>query len=120
MKFICDVHISYKLVRFLTSKGLESYHVNSLEDKWHTKDNEICRFADANDLIVITKDEDFRNSFFLQRTPRKLIRILLGNISNDSLLSLFDKHLPIIQELGENERFYLEMGDSITIYNFRE
>ena len=30
-----------------------------------TKDNEICSFAEANDLIVITKDEDFRNSFFL-------------------------------------------------------
>ncbi|AEI47410.1 DUF5615 family PIN-like protein [Runella slithyformis] len=120
MKFICDVHISYKLVRFLTTKGLEACHVNSLENKWYTKDGEICRFADANDLIVITKDEDFRNSFFLQRTPRKLIRILLGNISNASLISLFDKYLSLIQELGENERFYLEMGDTITVYNFQE
>ncbi|WP_409049702.1 DUF5615 family PIN-like protein [Runella sp. MFBS21] len=32
--------------------------------------------------MVVTKDEDFRNSFFLQHTPRKLIRIILGNISN--------------------------------------
>ncbi|WP_428668473.1 DUF5615 family PIN-like protein [Runella sp.] len=117
---MCDVHISYKLVRFLTAKGFEAFHVNSLEDKWHTKDREICRFADANGLIVITKDEDFRNSFFLQHTPRKLIRILLGNISNDTLISLFDKHLPLIQELVENERFYLEMGDAINVYNFQQ
>lgn len=120
MKFICDVHISYKLVRYLTLQGLETIHVNSLDNKWYTKDSEIYRFADVNGLIVITKDEDFRNSFFLQHTPRKLIRILLGNISNESLISLFDKYLPLVQELMENDRFYLELGDSVTIYSFQE
>lgn len=120
MKFICDVHISYKLVRYLTAKGFEAIHVNSLDNKWHTKDSEICHISDANGLIVITKDEDFRNSFFLQHTPRKLIRILLGNISNESLISLFDNYLPLIQELTENDRFYLELGDSINVYTFQE
>jgi predicted nuclease of predicted toxin-antitoxin system len=120
MKFICDVHISYKLVKFLTTNGFDALHVNVLENKWHTKDNEICRFADANNLIVITKDEDFRNSFFLHRSPRKLVRILLGNISNTNLLFLFEKHLPLIENLNKNDRFYLELGSTITVYTFQE
>ena len=30
MKFICDVHISYKLVRHLKHLGFETLHVNDL------------------------------------------------------------------------------------------
>ena len=64
MKFLCDVHISYKICKFLEKQGYLAIHVNSVLDKWFTTDIAICEFADANDLIVLTKDEDFRASFF--------------------------------------------------------
>ncbi len=38
MKVLCDVHISYKVVRFFKQKGVEAVHVNELPDKWFTKD----------------------------------------------------------------------------------
>ena len=60
---------------------------------------EICAIADANDLIVITKDEDFRSSFFLKNSPNKLIRVVLGNISNQDLLALFEKY-EFLVEIG--------------------
>jgi predicted nuclease of predicted toxin-antitoxin system len=63
MKFLCDVHIPYKLVKHLRLKGFEVFHVNEILDKWITTDSKICFFADENDLIVITKDSDFRNSY---------------------------------------------------------
>ncbi len=28
MKVLCDVHISYKIVRFFKKKGIEAIHVN--------------------------------------------------------------------------------------------
>ena len=120
MKFICDVHISLKLVKFLSNNGFESFHVNSLENKWHTKDSVICQFADNNGLIVITKDENFRNSFFLQHALRKLIRMILGNIFNQELLTLFEQHLLLIRKLNEDDSFYLELGRSVSIYKLPE
>ena len=74
MKFICDVHISYKIVNFLSGIGYEAIYVNNILDKWLTKDKDICKYADSNELIVITKDYDFRDSFFLRKTPKKLIK----------------------------------------------
>jgi predicted nuclease of predicted toxin-antitoxin system len=116
MKFICDVHISYKLTKFLNDKDFEAIHVNTLPDKWYTKDNEICAIADANDLVVITKDQDFRSSFFLKNSPNKLIRVVLGNISNQDLLALFEKHLHLIETLNSQGRFYLELGAEVSVY----
>jgi predicted nuclease of predicted toxin-antitoxin system len=29
MKFLCDVHISYRVIDFLKGRGFESIHVNS-------------------------------------------------------------------------------------------
>ena len=92
MKFLCDVHIPFQLVNFLFSGGHDVIHVNNLEKKWLTTDEEICNYADKNNFILITKDSDFRNSFVLKKTPRRLIRITLGNTSNIDLIKIFDKH----------------------------
>ena len=116
MDFLCDVHIPIKLAKFLSGLGHNAIHVNSLPQKWHSTDHEICRVADKQNLIVITKDEDFRNSFLLRQTPKKLIRIALGNISNQMLIELFDRNLQIIAKLSDEQAFYLELGDSAIVY----
>lgn len=75
MRFLCDVHISYKIADHLNSLGFETIHINEILDKCKTKDKKICEYADSNDLIVITKDSDFRDSFFINKTPKKLLKI---------------------------------------------
>jgi predicted nuclease of predicted toxin-antitoxin system len=64
MKFLCDVHIPFALVNKLKSFGFIVMHVNELPNKWNTRDSETCNFADNNGFAVITKDSDFRDSFF--------------------------------------------------------
>ena len=84
--------------------------------KWHTNDAAICKYADELDLIVVTKDTDFKNSHFINKTPKKVIRIALGNISNDELIILIDKYLPLIAPSLDKESFYIELyRDQITI-----
>ena len=113
MKAICDVHISYKLLRFLQKQKVDVIHVNDILKKWNTSDSEISQYADENKLIVITKDADFRNRFFLQKKPQRLIKISLGNISNEELISLFDKNLDRIKTIYQNHSsFYVEMAQS--------
>jgi predicted nuclease of predicted toxin-antitoxin system len=116
MNFICDVHIPYRLVNHLLKTGHQATHVNRVLEGSKTKDTDIALFADTNDQIVVTKDEDFENLHFANNTPKKLIRVLLGNISTSELIQVFEKHLPEIEKLKEFNRFYIEIGKNQFIY----
>ena len=117
MKFLLDVHIPYKLIKVLNELEHEAIHVNNILDKWFTKDSDICRYADENDLIVITKDADFRKSYFLKNTPKKLIKINLGNISTEILIDLIKKNIKQIEDGFSIESNYIEIGkDIITVF----
>lgn len=121
MKFLCDVHISYKVVKYLKSSGFEAIHVNEILDKWHTKDGDICRYADENDLIVLTKDADFKNSFLISHTPNKLVKVNLGNISNAALVDIVSANLQAIQNLNSKGGFLIELDqDSVTFIKKEE
>lgn len=61
MNFLCDVHITRKLSKQLAEMG-HIVHVNDILNKWNTRDVEITEYVDNNDLILITKDQDFRNT----------------------------------------------------------
>jgi predicted nuclease of predicted toxin-antitoxin system len=74
IKIVCDVHISFKIVRFLESKNVKAVHVNDILDGDITKDNKIAEFVDENNYILMTKDADFQNSHFLNKSPKKLIQ----------------------------------------------
>ncbi len=116
MKFLCDVHISYKLATFLRSLGFETIHVNEILNKSETKDSDICMYADQNDLIVITKDADFRDSYFIRHSPKKLIKINLGNIPNKELEIIIKDNINSIQKLYSRTNFLLEVGkDNINL-----
>lgn len=115
MKFLCDVHISYKIVSHLTSHGFNTIHVNEILEKSATKDSDICKYADENDLIVLTKDSDFRDSYFIKQTPKKLIKINLGNISNQELKNILSANLASIQKISTRKHFLLEI-DKDNIY----
>ena len=122
MKFLCDVHITYQLVNYLQSKGHQAIHVNHILQKWNTSDTDIAHYADKNGFVLITKDIDFRNSFVVQGTPAKLIRIVLGNISNKLLIELFEKNLQSILKNLQHSDCYIEInhGDISIITSFQK
>ncbi|HTD39275.1 MAG TPA: DUF5615 family PIN-like protein [Mucilaginibacter sp.] len=117
MNFLVDVHLPINLSKFLNKQSdCTSTHVNQILQKWHTSDAEICKYADDNSMIVVTKDSDFKNTHFVNKTPQKVIRIALGNISNIELIELFDKYLPFILPLSSKDKFYVEVSkEQITI-----
>lgn len=109
MKFLCDVHISYRVVITLSNLVFTTVHVNDILDGSSTKDSEICKFVDDNNYTLITKDSDFVNTFLATRTPKKLIKINLGNIPNDRLISMFLENIERIATLDNNESFLLQV-----------
>ena len=107
MKFLCDVHISYKLVNAILSLGFECIHVNTILDKWYSTDAAIAKFADENNYTIITKDADFRNSFFVNKTPKKLIKINLGNITNLELITIISENMKNFKKLSMNHSNFI-------------
>lgn len=91
--------------------GFTSEHVNHILNGFYTKDGDISRYVDQNSLILITKDSDFRNSHILVGSPKKMIKVNLGNISNDRLIDFFDANIQSIQRIEmESDVFLIEMN----------
>ena len=103
MKFIVDAQLPRSLSDFLCSKGHDSIHTLELPDKNKTTDGFINDFSVKEERIVISKDADFLESFLLRNIPPKLLLVKTGNITNSSLLSIFETHLTyIIDSLSTN------------------
>jgi len=93
VRFLVDAQLPARLARHLGASGHEALHTYELPDGNRTTDNAI---ADADDRVVVTKDSAFRDSHLLRDTPRRLLVVATGNITNDALLALVDEHLDAI------------------------
>ena len=116
MKVLCDVHIAKKVVRFFRDQGIESIHINDILESWYTDDDAISQYADDHDFTVMTKDADFKDPHFLKNTPRKLLKISLGNISTQKLISILKNNLLLLEEKFDAGKCYIEIDhDTIII-----
>ncbi len=63
---------------------------------------------------MITKDRDFEISHRLRRTPRRLLLVSTGNITNTALVDLFERHLTLLErELATNN--HVEVSSSVVV-----
>lgn len=116
MKVVCDVHIARKVVRYFQDQGIDAIHVNDILDRWHTKDEKIAEYADDNGYVVMSKDNDFKNSHLLKGLPQRLLMVSLGNISTVKLIGILEKNLDLLKERFEKKKCYVEISpDSIFI-----
>ncbi len=117
MNFLCDVHIAYKVKIFLIAQGHHAIHANDLPQKSETQDRDICSHADAGSFVVITKDADFVDLYFVKHSPKKIIKINLGNIATVELISLLSTLLPQMQKVMARENFLIEIdkGGTFTV-----
>ena len=56
-------------------------------------------------MILIIKDSDFLDSFYLKNSPQKLLLISTGNIRNTELLVLFQRNILRIIDLFKEYSF---------------
>jgi predicted nuclease of predicted toxin-antitoxin system len=92
VNFLIDAQLPVRLARRLAEAGHDAIHSSELPDANRTTDANIAQRADAEDRVVVTKDRDFRDRQLLQTTPRRLLVVATGNISNNDLVALFDQH----------------------------
>jgi len=89
MKFLVDEQLPGLLAEWLQSKGYDAIHVATLLTGTRIPDGLICRRSMEEQRVVISKDVDFFNTYFIKRQPYKLIYVTTGNIKNRQLLDLF-------------------------------
>jgi predicted nuclease of predicted toxin-antitoxin system len=96
VKFLIDNQLPKALAEYLRSRGQDCQHVldAGLAD---APDASICRYAEAQERILISKDEDF---LYLASQPKSKIRLVwvrLGNCRTAALLAAFDRFWPTIE-----------------------
>lgn len=114
MKFIVDAQLPYGLKTFLVSLEHDAIHTDDMPLKAETPDSAINEISKSQERIVITKDTDFLDSYYINNIPPKLLLITTGNIVNKELNSLFTKNIrSIIDAFQEHRLVELDNSDLI-------
>jgi predicted nuclease of predicted toxin-antitoxin system len=116
MKFLVDAHLPRKLAVQLKDMGYDTRHTLGLPLGNRTTDQFINELSITEQRIVITKDSDFVDSFWLQDQPWKLLLVSTGNIRNDELKALFSNNMERIQA-GFAEFRFLELTHDRLIFH---
>lgn len=114
MKFLIDAQLPNRLKFRLIEMGFDAIHTDDLPERNLTADLTIADYADAENLIVISKDSDFLKLRILQGRPRKLLMITTGNIVNKELLALIDLNFAAVIKLF-NSYDVVEMNNQFVI-----
>jgi predicted nuclease of predicted toxin-antitoxin system len=85
VKFLIDAQLPARLAEFLNRAGHDAVHTIGLPDGNRSTDSQIAQRADVDGRIVVTKDQDFRDGHLLARSPRQLLVVATGNITNHAL-----------------------------------
>ncbi len=105
MKFIIDAQLPFVLSKYLENIGFDVVHTDNLPNREFTTDNEIRELSVIEKRIVITKDSDFLDSFYVKGVPPKLLLVSTGNIKNKALISLFALNIEKIIEMFSTYSF---------------
>jgi predicted nuclease of predicted toxin-antitoxin system len=101
VKFLVDNQLPPALAQYLRKRGFDCQHVLDV-GLAESLDSEICRYAEVQDRIIVSKDEDF---LYLAAQPLSKIRLLwvrLGNCRTAALLVAFDRLWPLIESSLKN------------------
>ena len=101
MKLLLDENISSKLVKFLTKDFPESTHIDFLQMQG-TTDTNIWGYAQAENYIIVSKDNDFRQRSFLFGSPPKVIWLSIGNGGTKIIKELILKNISVIQRFSQD------------------
>ena len=96
MKFLIDNQLPKALAEHLSKRGHDCQHVLDA-GLAQAPDMAVCRYAEAQERILITKDEDFLYLASRPKSAMRLVWVRLGNCRKTALLAAFDRFWPTIE-----------------------
>jgi len=97
VKLLFDENLSPLLPVALADCYRESQHVRDVGLR-ASPDADVWLYAARNDLVIVTKDSDFRQRSFLRGYPPKVIWIGLGNCSTKMVEDLLRRRITEVNE----------------------
>lgn len=97
----------------LAAAGHDVVHTSDMPLGNRTPDRDIVRKAMDESRTVVTKDADFVESYLISGLPQRLLLVSTGNISNDALVTLFERYLPDLMSNLERFRFVELSSDAL-------
>lgn len=73
--------------------------LDELDDEYGEELIDEAKIATEANRIIVTKDSDFPDSFFLKGAPPRLIYLRLGNLRNRELTAFLEAHWSMIKDL---------------------
>ena len=84
MRLLFDENLSHRLVETLSDVFPGSEHVRNV-GLASADDIDIAAYAAANDLVIVTKDNDFEEIGLAGSQPVRVIRLNIGNSTTDDV-----------------------------------
>jgi predicted nuclease of predicted toxin-antitoxin system len=116
VKFLVDAQLPRRFAFWLISAGHDARHTLDLEQGNRTADTQISAIADAEDRVVITKDDDFVQSFLIDGRPRRLLLVSTGNVANVRLEEIIRINLDSVVAALTEHRFVEVSLDAMVIH----
>ena len=108
MKFLVDNQLPSALARFLTHDiGVEAIHVRDVGLE-SADDLALWAYSAQEDLIVVSKDEDFV-TLFGQDPRARLLWVRVRNCRRRELLDVFQRRWPQIEAAFEDGEKFVEL-----------
>ncbi len=114
MRFLIDAQLPKRFCSWIVSYGHEAKHTLDLPLRNRTLDDELIGIAEREDSVVVTKDDDFVQSFLVSGRPQKLLLVATGNISNSELEKIMAANIKAIINAFEKHRF-IEIGLNVLV-----
>lgn len=92
--YLIDENLPDELAKALNVQGI---HATALGRQ--PTDEEIWAYAQANDLVVLTKDADFFDKLILRGSPPKVVWVRTGNLRRVALIALLSQVWPQVLDL---------------------
>lgn len=110
MKLLFDENLSPVLPAALADCYGESQHVRDVGLK-ASPDADVWAYAARNELVIVTKDSDFRQRSFLHGHPPKVIWIGLGKCSTRTVEALLRRRIAEVTEFfADNLKTFLVLS----------
>jgi predicted nuclease of predicted toxin-antitoxin system len=87
VKLLFDENVSPRLPGLLEDQYPGSVHVRDIELSG-ASDTRIWDYALANDFVIVSKDDDFRQRSFLTGAPPKVVWLQVGNARTEAIAEL--------------------------------
>ena len=92
MKLLFDQNLSPRLVRLLSAEFPGSQHVRDV-GMAAAPDPAVWAYANAQGMVIVSKDSDFRHRALLLGHPPKVVWVRLGNCSTAAVTALLRTRL---------------------------